>query len=217
MRNACVHGPLLLRSLCLWVQLMRDDVTLYRRLSLIEPIPRMTPVLLDYSCYKVSSQSFHFSSQIHHFTICFQELKFSKPNVRKQIIWNLPHSVLPVGAFALWRANDGVYLVYPPIQMGITHGRLVLVKLPPCTIVTNSSTNLKSVWLNPSWCYWVQTMLHKQDYQNPNIKSHSLRFLLWKPVSVSCKVVQRMYNGNSSALCLGFPSHHMWVDSGSSN
>ena len=89
-------------------------------------------------------------------------------------------------------------------------------KLPTCTtasrttvatIATNSSANLKFVWLNPSWCYWVLTMLHNQDYQNPNIKSHSLRFLLWKTVSVSHKVVQRMYTGNSSALCLGFPSH----------
>ena len=61
------------------------------------------------------------------------------------------------------------------------------------TIATNSSANLEFVWLNPSWCYWVLAMLHNQDYQNPNIKSHSSRFLLWKTVSVSCKVVQRMY------------------------
>ena len=79
------------------------------------------------------------------------------------------------------------------------------------------SCNLKVVWLNPSWCYWVLTTLHNQDYQNPNIKSHLLKFLMWKPVSVSYKVVQWMYTGNSSALCLGFPSHHTWVDSGSSN
>ena len=85
------------------------------------------------------------------------------------------------------------------------------------TIATNSCANLKFVWLNPSWCYWVLTMSHYQDYQNPNIKSHSLRFLLWKSVSVSCKVVQWMYTGNSSALCLGFPSHRTWVDNGSSN
>ena len=82
-------------------------------------------------------------------------------------------------------------------------------KLPACTtasrttvatIATNSSANRKFVWLNPSWWYWVLTMLHNQDYQNPNIKSHSLRFLLRKPVSVSCKVVQRMYTGNSFVL-----------------
>ena len=64
------------------------------------------------------------------------------------------------------------------------------------TIATNSSANLKFVWLNPSWCYWVLTMLHNQDYQNPNIKYHSLRFLLWQNVSVSCKVVQQMYTGH---------------------
>ena len=100
------------------------------------------------------------------------------------------------------------------------------IKLPACTtasrttvatIAKNSSANLKFVWLIPNWCYWVLTMLHNQDYQNPNIKSHSFKFLLWKPVSVSCKVVQWMYTGNSSALCLGFPSHRTWVDSGSSN
>ena len=100
------------------------------------------------------------------------------------------------------------------------------IKLPACTTdsrtteattATNSSANLKFVWLNPSWCYWVLAMLHNQDYQNSNIKSHSLRFLLWKTISVCCKVVQRMHTGYSSALCLGFPSHRMWVDNGSSN
>ena len=101
-----------------------------------------------------------------------------------------------------------------------------IIKLPACTtasrtavatITTNSSPNLKFVWLNPSWCWWVLTMLQNQDYQNPNIKSHLLRFVLWKTVSVSWKVVQRMYTGNTWALCLGFSSHRKWVDNSSSN
>ena len=42
-----------------------------------------------------------------------------------------------------------------------------MTKLPACTtasrttvatIATNSSANLKFVWLNPGWCYWVLTV-----------------------------------------------------------
>ena len=97
-------------------------------------------------------------------------------------------------------------------------------KLPACTtasrtavatMATNSSANLNFVWLNPSWWFWIRIMLQEQNYKNPNISWHLMRFYcIKKTVSVSCKVVQRMYTGNRSALCLGFPRHHTWVDNG---
>ena len=59
--------------------------------------------------------------------------------------------------------------------------------------------------------YVTQTGLSKSKHQN------LIRWGSYCEVSVSCKVVQRMYIGNNSALCLGFPSHRTWVDNGSSN
>ena len=46
---------------------------------------------------------------------------------------------------------------------------------------------------------------------------HLADILLWKTVTVGCKVVQRTYTGNTPALCLGFLSHPAWVDNGICN
>ena len=46
--------------------------------------------------------------------------------------------------------------------------------IPAATMATNSSVNLKFVWLNPRWWYWVLTMLQDQNYWGPNINSHQL-------------------------------------------
>ena len=84
-----------------------------------------------------------------------------------------------------------------------------------CTVAMLGGPCLQHVTGNTSQLNQSQSaIMQNQDYWNPNIKSHLLSFLfeLWKTVSVSYRVVQRMYTGNTPAMCLGFTqsSHVSW-------
>ena len=56
----------------------------------------------------------------------------------------------------------------------------------------------------PSWKTCFVTMSNRYDYSNSSVLYHSLYTIKYLLVFGN-KVVQRIYTGNTSALCLGFP------------
>ena len=91
------------------------------------------------------------------------------------------------------------------------------IPLPPDYCLVARATKISNAQKQPP----DEKLVLQQCGINRTIQIHQSRVILCHIQLNNCvfcnKVVQRMCTGNTSALCLGFSSHHKWVDSGSSN